>query len=799
MNRIRESIKETNESPAAGRLFIEIRYLFFYAPPHTLIAGCGALRVRVPTPSNQSVLDLRSDLPNATMNLPIQQVQPNNEQDETIDLAKYFNFLLDNRWLIAGVALAVILLGVAYAYTAKPTYEANILLQVQEGAGSTKEIVGDLSNAFDFKTEAVSEMEILRSRMVVSRAVDNLRLYIHVQPKYFPIIGEWLARRSNKLSDPGLLGYGGYVRGTERADVSIFNVPEALEDEQFVLTADGGGNYRLSHKDQRIEFEGRVGSTVKVPAGLGLIELRVDQLLAKPGAQFLLTRSARLSTIERLQASLTIAEKGKQSGIIGVSLEGSNPKTTSAVLNQIAQVYISQNVERKAEEAQKSLIFLNKQLPDLKQELERSEAKYNKMRNARGTIDLGEESKNVLQQSATAQTRLVELGQKKEELLVRFQDAHPAVQAIDQQARALERELGGLEARIKRMPAIEQEIFRLTRDVKVNTDLYTSLLNTAQQLRLITASKVGSARLLDMAEPPRKPAKPKRLMVVSLAALMGVFLGVVAAFVRKRLGGRIDDPAEVEKLLGLPVSATIPHTESQEKLYAQIQGDSKQISVLPHDAPSDVAIESLRGFRTSLQFSMLGSRNNIIMITGPTPGVGKSFVSANFAAVLAAIGKKVLLIDGDLRKGLLHRYFGRERRGGLSDAIAAEKSADKVIHKNVVENVDFISTGDLPLKPAELLAHPNFGKLLQLLSARYDFVLIDTAPVLAVSDPLVVAAHAGTTFNIVRGGVSTVGELEEAVKRLNRSGAKVTGIVFNGVKARSYGYGPKYGKYAYDY
>jgi tyrosine-protein kinase Etk/Wzc len=733
------------------------------------------------------------------MNLPIQQVQSNTEQDESIDLPKYFNFLLDNRWLIAGVALVIILLGAVYAYTAKPVYEANILIQVQDGAGSTKEIFGNLSNAFDFKTEAVSEMEILRSRMVVSRAVDNTRLYIHVQPKYFPVVGEWLARRNNKLSNPGLFGFGGYVWGAERVDVSLFDVPDALEDANFVLTAEGGGNFRLSQQDQKIEIDGRVGTTVKVPAGVGLIEIRVDHLAAKPGAEFLLTRSARLDTIERLQASLNIAEKGKQSGIIGVSLEGSNAQQTTAVLNQIGREYINQNVERKAEEAQKSLAFLNKQLPDLKRELERSESKYNKVRNTRGTIDLGEEARNVLQQSASAQTKLVELRQKKEELSIRFQDAHPAVQGIDQQIRSLERELISVDAKIRTLPAVEQEIFRLTRDVKVNTDLYTGLLNTAQQLRLITASKVGSARLLDPAEPPQRPAKPKRLMVISLAALMGLFLGVVAAFIKKRLGGRIDNPGELEQMLGLPVSATIPHTVGQERLYAQIQGESKQISVLPHDTPSDVAIESLRRFRTSLQFSMLESRNNIIMITGPTPGVGKSFVSANLAAVLAAVGKKVLLIDGDLRKGLLHRYFGLERRNGLSDAIAAEKSLDKIIHKEVVENVDFISTGDLPPRPAELLAHRNFGKLLQLLSARYDVVLIDTAPVLAVSDPLVVATHAGTMFNVVRGGVSTVGEIEETVKRLNRAGATVTGIVFNGVKARSYAYGGRYGKYAYAY
>lgn len=232
---------------------------------------------------------------------------------------------------------------------------------------------------------------------------------------------------------------------------------------------------------------------------------------------------------------------------------------------------------------------------------------------------------------------------------------------------------------------------------------------------------------------------------------------------------------------------------------ARVHGDTKEVSVLSHDVPSDGAIESLRGFRTSLQFAMLSARNNIVMITGPTQEVGKSFVSANFATVLAAIGKKVLLIDSDLRTGKLHRYFGVERNSGLSDVINAEIPLDQIIHKNVVDNVDFISTGCLPPKPAELLAHREFGHILQLLAARYDFVLIDTAPVLVVSDALVVGTHAGTIFNIVRGGQSTVDEIEEAVKRLNQAGHTVTGTVFNDMKPHSvrYGYGTGYDAYRY--
>jgi tyrosine-protein kinase Etk/Wzc len=315
----------------------------------------------------------------------------------------------------------------------------------------------------------------------------------------------------------------------------------------------------------------------------------------------------------------------------------------------------------------------------------------------------------------------------------------------------------------------------------------------------VKASKVGNVRLLDVAETPIKPVRPKRAIVISLAVLAGLFLGVIAAFVRKNLFGGIDDPYEIEQLLGLTVSAAIPHSDKQQVLYAQMQGNSSKNSVLATDDPKDMAIESLRSFRTSLQFSMLGAKNNIVMISGPTPGVGKSFVSVNFAAVLAAVGKRVLLVDADLRKGYLQKYFGQKREKGLSELIAGQISLDAALRKAVLPGVDFISTGVLPPHPAELLTHRNFGEFLDAVSGNYDLVIIDTAPVLAVSDSLVVAPHVGAVFNIVRGGVSTIGEIEEAVKRFNQAGSAVTGIVFNDLKPRigRYGYGSKYGKYRY--
>jgi tyrosine-protein kinase Etk/Wzc len=722
------------------------------------------------------------------------------QDDDSINLAMYLDLLFDNRWLITIVALIVTLLGTTYAFMATPVYEANILVQVEDNAGSpSKNVLGDLSSVFDLKTGAAAEMEILRSRFVITRAVNNQQLYIEAQPKYFPLVGRWIARRNKALSNPGLLGLGGFVWGSEAIDVAVFNVPAVLENERFTLVATGNGGFRVTLPSAGIDFAGKVGDTIKQKTEQGEIELRVDQLDGREHATFRLVRQPMLETVEKLQQSLAIAEKGKQSGIIGVSLEGQNPAKTAETLNEIGDQYIRQNVDRKSEEAEKSLAFLDKQLPVMKAKVEAAEEKYNKLRNSQGTVDLDEEAKAILQQSVQTQTKLLDLKQHRDELLTRFQETNPMVDAVDRQIRTLHAEISRVNARIKRMPSVEQDVLRLTRDVKVNTELYTSLLDSAQQLRLVKASKVGNVRLLDVAETPIKPVRPKRAIVISLAALAGLFLGVIAAFVRKNLFGGIDDPYEIEQLLGLTVSAAIPHSDKQQLLYAQLQSKSNKNSVLATDDPKDMAVESLRSFRTSLQFSMLGAKNNIVMISGPTPGVGKSFVSVNFASVLAATGKRVLLVDADLRKGYLQKYFGQKRNQGLSELIANQITLDAAVRKGVLPGVDFIATGVLPPHPAELLTHPNFAAFLETVSASYDIVIIDTAPVLAVSDSLVVAPHVGAIFNIVRGGVSTIGEIEEAVKRFNQAGSAVTGIVFNDLKPRigRYGYGSKYGKYRY--
>lgn len=721
-------------------------------------------------------------------------------QEDVIDLASYIDVVIANRWLIVRIAAAIFLIGAVFAFLTKPLYEGNILVQVEENPNSAKNLLSDVSSLFDVKTEATAEIEILRSRMVVSETVDNLRLFIDAKPRRFPIVGRLIAQHNHGLSEPGIFGIGGFAWGRESLDVNTFNVPREMEGDKFTLTVLDGGKFRIKQSsDLDNPLEGRVGQLLRAQTQDGPIDLLVARLDAKPGAEFALVHNSRLKTIETLQAAMDIAEKGKQSGIIGASLRGPEPVVIAATLNEIGRQYVKQNIERKTADAEKSLAFLDAQLPEMKRALEQAESEYNAARNQRGTVDLSEEAKLALAQSVDAQTQLFSLKQKRQELIGRFAVNHPIIQAVDKRISALSNEVDVIAGRIKLMPNVEQDILRLMRNVEVDTELYQELLQNAEQLRVIKAGKVGNVRLVDPAVAPEEAVWPKPFLILPIAALLGVAAGVVVAFIRNGLMGGVADPQEIERHTGLNVYATIPFSKRQQALASQIREKNGGLLLLTQVDSSDPAVESLRSLRTALQFATLDARNNVMLVTGPSPGVGKSFISANLASVLASGGKRVLLIDADLRKGCLNHYLGQSRTNGLTELILGTVAVDRAVRKGVVPNLDFLPSGTFPPNPAEMLLTSSLAKLLDEFSKQYDVVLIDTAPVLAAADAGILAARAGAVFLVTRADETTIGEVQEAAKQLVNAGGEVKGVLFNGLAAHTgrYRYSGKYSRYRY--
>lgn len=710
--------------------------------------------------------------------------------NDDVSLSRYFDVLVANRRLVGAIAGSVLALGAAYAFIAPSVYQADILVQVEDSipTSNSKSPLGDVSSLFDVKTETTGEMEILQSRMVVGKAVDDLHLDISARPKRFPLIGEWLGRQARRVSEPGILGWGGYAWGNESIKVSSFDVPEAFEGEKFVLSVLDGGRYRLEQSDLGEPLEARVGERLNAKVPDGAITLQVDALNARPGTQFILERQSREKTVESLQNRLSVSQKGKDSGIIGASLTGSERLLTASTLAEIGNAYVEQNLKRKAAEAERSLAFLSEQLPQLKSELERAEGRYNDMRNRMGVFNLSEQGKAYLDQSVATQRSLLEMKQKRAEMSAIYAPGHPAIQAIDQQIDMLNSRIGSLSQQEQSLPDVEQNAVRLTRDMNVNNELYVGMLNNMQQLKLVRAGKVGTVRLIDNPVVPKEPIRPNKLLVIIYAALGGLILGVGAAFARAALYRGVTDAQEIEEQTGLDVYASVPLSQAKA---ARIGRASKRPTgekfLLASEFPRDPSVESLRRLRTALHFAMLESGDNRVLLTGPTEQVGKSFLCANLAAVVSAAGKRVLLIDADLRKGHLEQYFGLEPGAGLADYLSSEATLDAVIVRDVRAGLDFVARGAIPPNPAELLVSERMQQLLAK-TGEYDLVLIDTPPVLAVSDATALADSCGTVLLVTRFETTSIAQVVEATRQLKQANARVKGVIFNGIDTDVYRY-----------
>ncbi|AOZ08307.1 polysaccharide biosynthesis tyrosine autokinase [Cupriavidus malaysiensis] len=732
----------------------------------------------------------------STENATGRDYEPTGQDSRPIDLTECLDVLVRYRWTFLLMVGVIACSGLAYAFLAKPVYRTDILIQVEEGAtpSSTAKLVASVSPALDVKPAAAAEIELLRSRMVVGKAVDSLHLNIEAAPRYFPLLGTAIARYNPVLSEPGLLGWGGFAWGAEAISVARLDVPVRVEGRPIMVTALASDQFRAELHSEGVTATGTVGTPLVIPTPGGPVTILISQLDGRPGAKFVVRHIARSVAIDNLQNQLVILERGKQSGVIGISLEGSSAERTAAILNAIGTEYVDQNVRRKAAEAEKSLEFLEAQLPLLKQQVENAESRYNAMRNKRGTIDLSEESKLVLTQSVQIQTRLQELRQKRQELIARFTPNHPIIAILDGQIASLSSQLNGVTGKIEKLPEVEQDVLRLMRDVKVSTDLYQSLLNDVQQLRLVRASKIGTSRLVDMADVPLYPVRPKRLMIGGAAIVLGLVAGVLAVVLRRTLDGGITDADEIERLTGMTVYCTIPFSPQQGRR----QGDAPSRGLLARDSPDDPALESLRGFRTALQFALLNSRNRVVLVTGPAPDVGKSFVCSNFAAVMASSGRRVVLVDADLRRGGLNHRFSTHRSPGLSEYLAGT-ALDAVLQRDVLPGVDFIATGAQPPQAADLLQSPNMDRLFDLLQASYDIVLLDTPPVLAAADAGILAARAGAVFLVARADKTTPDELIASQRAIQQAGGEVKGVLFNGlnVDGRWYRAHYRFGKYRY--
>lgn len=726
------------------------------------------------------------------------------KEDDEIDLLGLLGTFIDHKWLIAGVTGAFLLAGAAYAILATPVYQATALVQVE---AKKNDMLGfsDVSGILGKESPSVTEIELIKSRAIIGKAVDSLHLDVIAKPKRFPFFGNYVARKF-EAKNPGSissawLGLNSYAWGGEAIDIYVFEIPEVLKGTKLTLVSGESGNYSIYDEDNQEIVKGKVGELFQAEN----IKVQLKSLTANPGTKFRIEQRQRLTRIGDYQDSLNITERGKDSGIISLSLEDPDPVLASATLNEIVSLYVRQNVERTSAEAAQSLEFLREQLPQVRKDLEKAENALNAYQTRSKSIDISLETKAILDQIVSLDTSISELKLQQAEMDRKFTPQHPAYRALLTQIGELTGKQTGLSKKVEGLPSTQQELLSLTRDVRVSTEIYTQLLNRSQELDVMRAGTVGNVRLIDSAEVDlSEPVKPKKAMIVAIATIMGLLIGIGIVLLRKALNRGVESAEAIEQL-GLPVYASVPYSDLQKtEEDRRVRGASKNGNstlLLAMNHPTDLAIESLRSLRTSLHFGMLEAPNNRLMISGPSPKVGKTFISSNLASVIAQSGQRVLLIDVDMRKGYLHKMFGTPVDNGLSDILSKRCTLENAIHKTEVENFDFIGRGPIPPNPSELLMHRHFTEFLDQVSKLYDLVILDTPPLLAVTDAAIVGRQCGTNLIVTRFGLNPAREIDLTIRRFAQNGISLRGAIFNGVekrRANSYGYGG-YGYYNYEY
>ncbi len=723
--------------------------------------------------------------------------QNSKTNDDTIDLKELF-FSLIAQWKV--IALCVILsliCALLYLRVTSPVYSTDALVQVEDGKsaasaalmGELKDVAGGLGQ----KSPADAEIEILNSRLVLGKVIKNLNLDIQIDDNADTFLHKLVSKDKSNLSYSTKAV--NFQKNQSSFSILKLDIPEYYYDKKLTLQFIDQKQFSLTYKD-RVVFKGILNQINQTQDNKGLWSVQINSL--NPFQQdFTITKLALPSAVKLMQENYSVAEKGKMTGVIGLSYSGNDQQHITQVLNNILSIYHEQNIERKSLESKQTLSFLDQQLPELKQQLEESEIKFNKFREQYNTVDVTQESELMLKQNVELEKMRIELKQKQAEYSAKYTPDHPLMTEINAQLAAIDKKSTELNQAIKRLPETQRLYLQLYRDVKVNTELYTSLLNSYQQLKIVKAGEIGNVRIIDTAIEPVEPVKPKKLIVLILSILVGGFIGVMIALLRNMLSSGIKDSSRIENELDLPVYATVPRSPIQESR-VQLLKKKKSIPILAAKNSEDIAIESLRSIRTTIHFALNKAKNNIIAISGPAPEIGKSFISTNLAAIFAQGNKKVLLIDADIRRGYLHKYFSHDTSPGLTEYLAGQNTIEQcIVHSNTVNNLDFLPRGKNHSHAAEMLSSNRLSELLEQLSQQYDHIIIDTPPILAVTDGIIISQFAGVNLVVARYAKTQMKELELTINRFEQAGSKVNGVILNDVRATA---GGNYGyNYAYAY
>ncbi|WP_312751118.1 polysaccharide biosynthesis tyrosine autokinase [Psychrobacter sanguinis] len=734
------------------------------------------------------------------------------QKDDEIDLIALLLVLLRGWKTILTCALLGLVLGVTYSRYVQPTYQSDALLQIDEKSKGIAALGTNISELVGESTSAAeTERELINSRMVLEPVVDKLHLDIKTSN---PKIGTLDRIAQSTIPTQTSTEEGVFLETPNGlVHISNFEVPRAYENKSFTINkTDSGFELTIENNGIAELYKGNIGTATVITTPEGNINVMVDSLPLK-GQPISLTKLSKPSAIDSLARSLAVTERGKQTGIVQLTLTGEDQQQVSRVLANVVQSYVDQNLARGSQQTTTTIKFMESQIPQLKKKLEQSEEAFNKFREQYGTIDVTKEAEILLNESAQIDRQLSELKLKQAELLTYYTAEHPLVIQINDQLAVLNNRRQEIKETVTRMPETQREFLQLSQDMDINREIYLTMLKNYEQLKIARAGEIGYVRVVDMPINTFNPIAPRKIIIWGISLIFGTLIGSLLVLVKSLLRNTVKDPERLEEKTGVPVIATIPRSKTAINLMKNNKNSRRLLAMVDHDG---LSYEGIKSLRTSLMFAMppvskvasifgelereeATKKGKIIVISGEAPGIGKSFISSNLAETFSQLNKKVLIIDGDMRRGELHKIFTINQSNGLGDYLTeTDATLANFIHPTSFEFIDFMPRGKHPHNPASLLSTDKFSNMLIQLVSIYDYIIIDTPPVLAVSDAIITAQYADKVLMVTRYNHSIEGQLTYAIKQMNKANVTVDGIVLNdmvqGITSKySYHYSYAYG------
>lgn len=491
-----------------------------------------------------------------------------------------------------------------------------------------------------------------------------------------------------------------------------------------------------------------------------------------------------------------IVDRIEGTNLVRISVYGNDPVMIAQIANRIAEVYIEEDLKERRKKARGVREFIEKQLATVG-----------------GRLKAAEEGQ--IGASMPLFKRLAELRKERDELLDRYTEMHPDV-------RRIVGEIGTLQEQLKNLPepGAELESPIAPHDYELDQRLYRMFRERLEEARISEAELVSDIVIVDPAIPPKYPVRPNKPLIITFGIAVGLTVSLTSVFVVERLDTTIGTIEDIESFLKLPALGVIPYMGPKEDkrplgrkgrfLFERLRHPrvkpkdmiaTLKSQLLLYHSPRSTAYEAFRMLRTNVQIEVLGDKvkGKVVLITSAGPEEGKSIIVANLAITMAQAGNKMLLIDSDLRRSVIHKLFEFKDKEpgltdiltgtskvedtirGLADVLIGKLEIDRIIKSPGLDNLYILTSGSIVPNPAELLTSPAMSGLIEKLKGMFDIILMDSPPVLAVADPTILATKVDAPVLVYKSGKTSRNAVHRAKVQLEAVGAPCKGVILNNV------------------